>query len=235
MQIAMNVQKPKSIGGIQGEALYIDTEGSFIAQRAVEIAQSTLESFNAQLGPNNPSPLTIDSMLSKIHYYRIHDYIEQVAMTNLLPSILESHPNIKVIIIDSIAFHFRQNFSDMALRTRLLNGMAMRFMHVAEKFELAVVLMNQMTTKVRPNGNANNNNIPNNSNANGGIQGAGASLVPELSNLVPALGESWGHAATNRVILYWRDGIRHALLYKSPCHERKTVPYQVVVCIFVSL
>ena len=26
------------------------------------------------------------------------------------------------------------------------------------------------------------------------------------SMLVPALGESWGHSCTNRIILYWKDG-----------------------------
>ncbi len=45
--------------------------------------------------------------------------------------------------------------------------------------------------------------------------------------LVPALGESWAHTCTNRVVLYWRDGQRYAHLYKSPLKKADTVPYQV--------
>lgn len=45
---------------------------------------------------------------------------------------------VKVVIIDSITFHFRQDFEDMALRTRLLSGMALKLMKLAQKFNLAV-------------------------------------------------------------------------------------------------
>lgn len=40
--------------------------------------------------------------------------------------------------MDSITFHFRQDFDDMALRTRLLSGMALKLMKVAKTFSLAV-------------------------------------------------------------------------------------------------
>jgi hypothetical protein len=44
----------------------------------------------------------------------------------------------KIIIIDSVAFHFRHDFDDMALRTRLLAGMAQECMQLATSHELAV-------------------------------------------------------------------------------------------------
>lgn len=69
-----------------------------------------------------------------------------------------------MIVIDSVTFHFRHDFEDMGLRTRLLNNMAQNLMGIAESQNLAVlfsgwgfffvmlflkvVLMNQMTTKV---------------------------------------------------------------------------------------
>lgn len=45
---------------------------------------------------------------------------------------------VKVVIVDSITFHFRQEFEDMALRTRLLSGMALKLMKLAKKFNIAV-------------------------------------------------------------------------------------------------
>lgn len=40
--------------------------------------------------------------------------------------------------MDSVTFHFRQDFDDMALRTRVLSGMALKLMNLAKKFSLAV-------------------------------------------------------------------------------------------------
>jgi len=37
---------------------------------------------------------TLDSVLSRIHYYRIHDYIEQMALFNMLPTILKQNPKV---------------------------------------------------------------------------------------------------------------------------------------------
>lgn len=45
---------------------------------------------------------------------------------------------VKIVIVDSVTFHFRQDFDDMALRTRLLSGMALKLMKLAKEFSLAV-------------------------------------------------------------------------------------------------
>ncbi|KAM4702204.1 DNA repair protein RAD51 homolog 3 isoform 2-T2 [Discoglossus pictus] len=52
-------------------------------------------------------------------------------------------------------------------------------------------------------------------------------IGPSQSILVPALGESWGHAATLRIILHWESAQRFATLYKSPSQKEATVPYQI--------
>jgi RAD51-like protein 2 len=88
--------------------------------------------------------------------------------------------------MDSVAFHFRHGNSsvDFAKRARLLASMAQKLNELASKQALAVVLLNQMTTKI--------------STGRAPAGGGGGS-----SRLVPALGESWAHAATHRVQLYW--------------------------------
>lgn len=112
--------------------------------------------------------MTVDKLLEGIYYYRIHNYPEQLAVLHLLPELCQQHPQvtnhtffyplyisyicillqIRLVVVDSVAFHFRQEFKDMALRTRLLNGMAQLFLRLATQQELAVVLINQMTTKL---------------------------------------------------------------------------------------
>ena len=45
---------------------------------------------------------------------------------------------VKLIVVDSIAFQFRHDFDDLALRTRLLNGLAQSFIKMACEKQLAV-------------------------------------------------------------------------------------------------
>jgi len=41
---------------------------------------------------------------------------------------------------------------------------------------------------------------------------------------VPALGESWAHVPTQRVVLYWRQQQRHATLLKAPAVNSTLAP-----------
>ncbi|KAJ7387091.1 DNA repair protein rad51c [Desmophyllum pertusum] len=144
----------------------------------------------------------VETILSKIYVFRCHDYMQLIALSHVLPDFLMEHSKVKLIVVDSIAFHFRHDFDDLALRTRLLNGLAQSFIKMACERQLAVVFMNQMTTRVKS-----------------GQLGQ--------SHLIPALGESWGHASTIRIVLYWEDNLRFANLYKSPSRREMTVPFQI--------
>lgn len=45
---------------------------------------------------------------------------------------------VKILIIDSVSFLFRQDFDDLALRTRILSEMSLKLMKLAKSFNLAV-------------------------------------------------------------------------------------------------
>jgi len=51
------------------------------------------------------------------------------------------------------------------------------------------------------------------------------------SQQVPALGESWAHVPTQRLILYWQDRQRHAVLYKSASVRQTDVQFQITVSV----
>ncbi|XP_019620165.1 PREDICTED: DNA repair protein RAD51 homolog 3-like [Branchiostoma belcheri] len=211
MQLAIDVQIPCVFGGLGGEAVYVDTEGSFMVHRLEDMAKAavehcrhiaTVENNREQL--EAMSDFTVEHILSRIHFYRVHDWVELVALINILPEFLQQHPKIRLVVMDSIAFPFRHDFEDLSLRTRLLNGLAQNCIRLADSHKAAVVLVNQMTTKMGHSGDGQ-------------------------AHLVPALGESWGHASTIRVLLFWEAGYRYARLYKSPTREEATVPYQVTM------
>uniref|UniRef100_A0A6B2LDH7 DNA repair protein RAD51 homolog 3 n=1 Tax=Arcella intermedia TaxID=1963864 RepID=A0A6B2LDH7_9EUKA len=119
IQLTVNVHIPAAFGGAEGHAIYIDTEGSFMIERAVEMAEALVEHIASlralqeeQLkespdAPPLPPPLETTQILENIHYYRIHDYIEQIALVNILPAFLSEHPAVRLIVVDSISFHFR--------------------------------------------------------------------------------------------------------------------------------
>ncbi|KAI2584260.1 RAD51 paralog C, partial [Homo sapiens] len=58
---------------------------------------------------------------------------------------------VRLVIVDGIAFPFRHDLDDLSLRTRLLNGLAQQMISLANNHRLAVILTNQMTTKIDRN------------------------------------------------------------------------------------
>ncbi|XP_074915616.1 DNA repair protein RAD51 homolog 3 isoform X2 [Chelonoidis abingdonii] len=206
MQLAVDVQIPECFGGLAGEAVFIDTEGSFMVDRVVDIAtacvqhcQLIAETHQEEDFQKSLETFSFESILSHIYYFRCHDYTELLAQVYLLPDFLSEHSKIRLVIVDGIAFPFRHDFEDLSLRTRLLNGLAQQLISIANAHKLAVVLTNQMTTRIGQS----------------------------QSMLVPALGESWGHAATIRLIFHWDNKQRLATLYKSPSQKESTVSFHI--------
>ncbi|XP_074558475.1 DNA repair protein RAD51 homolog 3 isoform X1 [Curcuma longa] len=205
IQLAVNVQIPVQYGGLGGKAVYIDTEGSFMVERAHQIIEGCIadlfENFEHRKKESLVCPdiLQPNSFLANIFYFRVCSYTEQIAAVNYLEKFLEEHKDVKIIVVDSITFHFRRDFDDLAMRTRVLGGMSLKLMRFAKKHNLAVVLLNQVTTKF----------------ADGSFQ------------LTLALGDSWSHACTNRIILYWNGNERHAYIDKSPSLRSASAPFQV--------
>ncbi|CAL9101258.1 DNA repair protein RAD51 homolog 3-like isoform X2 [Musa acuminata AAA Group] len=205
IQLAVNVQIPVECGGLGGKAIYIDTEGSFMVERAHQIAEGCISDLLDNTAhrlkdfPACPEILQPNSFLANIFYFRICSYTEQIATINYLEKFLEEQKDVKIIVVDSITFHFRQDFDDLALRTRVLGGMSLKLMRFAKKYSLAVVLLNQVTTK----------------------------FVEGSFHLTLALGDTWSHACTNRIILYWNGNERHAYIDKSPSLRSATAPFLI--------
>lgn len=197
MQLAVNVHVPEAFGGLGGEAVYIDSEGSFLAERVAEMARALLTHLH-MLAERGRQPaqlqalaaLDLNHLLAGIHCFRVHDAAEQLAVVRRLPEFLLQRPRVRLLVIDSIAFHFRHGATgDASKRLQMLGQLTQCLTDVASKQPLAAVLINQVTTRV--------NNSTN------------------TSALAPALGESWGHACNVQLMLQWRDGEREARLYKG--------------------
>uniref|UniRef100_A0A8C4RA12 DNA repair protein RAD51 homolog 3 n=1 Tax=Eptatretus burgeri TaxID=7764 RepID=A0A8C4RA12_EPTBU len=209
LQLAVDIQIPGCFGGLGGQAAYLDTEGSFMPERLQQMSEavithcSRLASTKQERDQQDAlKTFTPDFILGNVFYFRCFDVTQLIAQSHLLPDFVDSHPKVRLVIIDSVASPFRHGVDDAALRTRLLISLAQRLAQLASTRRLAVVLTNQMTTRIHPNST-------------------------QSASLTPALGESWGHAATHRVILQWQGNRRFANLIKSPTRGEATVEFTV--------
>ncbi|KAJ3326021.1 DNA repair protein rad51c [Boothiomyces sp. JEL0866] len=184
MQLCANVQ----LSPINGKAFYIDTEGSFMASRFSQIASASIPDAD------------LETIMTNVTIAKIFSMQELLASINLLQECLEYDESLKLIVIDSIAFHFRSFVSDLIERTRILNTIAGKLRQLATEYNVAIVITNQMTTKIMEDGR---------------------------SRLVPSLGESWAHACTERLLLLWYQECRNAWLCKSSNCEENMVRYTI--------
>lgn len=174
--------------------------------------------------------MTRDRFLEGIQIFRVHDQTETIATINHLSAFLKLHTKIRLVVIDSIAFHFRQDLNDTSARSRLLSSVAQTLNQLAYDHHLAVVVVNHVTTRFE--------RAPSRGLSTTALEGedcddtmppsAGAVPVSSLQRLVPALGEQWSHCITNRIMLHWHMGAqRRASLVKSPSMPFSSVPYCV--------
>eukprot|EP01138_Halocafeteria_seosinensis_P005158 gb/GECG01005273.1/.p1 GENE.gb/GECG01005273.1/~~gb/GECG01005273.1/.p1 ORF type:complete len:400 (+),score=50.69 gb/GECG01005273.1/:1-1200(+) len=214
MQLAADCWIPKRFTGVDGSVIYIDTEGSFMIEREAEIASGLRDHLEImkqkqirKVGTDAvPSVPKLEELLSRLQVIRCCDVFEQVAAINSLEKQIEQvsedspqHP-VKLIIIDSLAFHYRHG-GDYAGRTKQLISLSQQLHKLASKYSLAVVITNHMTTRFRKD--------------------------DKSACLVPALGETWSHMCSNRLLLYWAEGERNASLVKSSSRANATCKFGV--------
>lgn len=184
LQFCASVQIPKVLGGLSSEALYIDTNTNFSIYRFKEILFASLSKCQRLL--HTSIAVQEEDALKKLHYIDAFGLEKFCTCIQNLPKFVHQHPNIKLIVIDSIAFPFKEGIS-MKKRTGLLFRLMAELHKTALENQIAVVLTNEMSTRV-------------------GLS-SGAS--------VGALGDAWAHRCSRRVLLADRGGERAALMLKS--------------------
>lgn len=148
--------------------------------------------------------MTTENYLNGIKYRRVHDQTELLASINHLSNFLSERPKIKLVIIDSIAFFFRQSLDNIPMRTRILSSVAQTLQKVAFEHKVAILVVNHMTTRIDKNTLADNN-----------------------TRIVPALGEQWSHWITTRILMSWEHNRRSAKLVKSPSRAEQSATFQI--------
>ncbi|CAD6251279.1 unnamed protein product [Miscanthus lutarioriparius] len=130
--LCVSTQLPIHMHGGNGKVAYIDTEGTFRPERIVPIAERFGMDANA--------------VLDNIIYARAYTYEHQYNLLLGLAAKMAEEP-FRLLIVDSVIALFRVDFSgrgELAERQQKLAQMLSRLTKIAEEFNVAVYITNQV-------------------------------------------------------------------------------------------
>ena len=131
-QLCLTAQLPVEQGGLDGGALYIDTENTFRPERIMQIAPR----FN----------LDPDEVLKKIIFAEAYTSHHQVVLLENSDEVIKEN-DIRLIIVDSVTSHFRSEYLGremLAPRQQELNKHLHKLIRLSRSFNTAVVVTNQV-------------------------------------------------------------------------------------------
>jgi len=134
-QLAINVQLPVSKGGLDGGALYLDTEQTFRPEWIVRMAKAAgIEAADAA---------------SKIIYSEAYNSDHQMLLLEKADRVIKDG-KLRLIIIDSLTSHFRSEYIGremLAERQQKLNNHMHRLIRLARSFNAVAIVTNQVMAK----------------------------------------------------------------------------------------
>jgi len=132
LMLSVTAQLPAEQGGLEGNAAFIDTEGTFIPERVYQIA----------------SEIGVDpaEAASKILLARAYNSSHQCLLIDKLFTLCKEN-NVKLIVVDSMISHFRGEYigrETLSERQQKLNNYLHKLVRLAEAYNIAIVVTNQV-------------------------------------------------------------------------------------------
>jgi DNA repair protein RadA len=131
-QLSVNVQLPPEENGLNGNVLYIDTEGTFVPTRIRTIAEAR--------------GLNPEKALQNVYWIRALNSDHQIAIVEGAKDFIQEH-SVKLIVLDSVTSLFRSEYpgrENLASRQQKLNLHLHNLIRLAEIYNLAVMVTNQV-------------------------------------------------------------------------------------------
>ena len=131
-QLCLTVQLPEEKGGLDGGALYIDTENTFRTDRVIQIAPR----FGIQP----------EDALKRIVFAEAYTSSHQMMLLENADEVIKEN-NIRLIIVDSLTAHFRSEYLGremLASRQQMLNKHLHKLLRLCRAFNACALITNQV-------------------------------------------------------------------------------------------
>jgi len=134
-QLAVNVQRSKADGGLEGQAVIIDTENTFRPERILQMATAH------DMDPKET--------LQNIRVARAFNSHHQMLLAEKIGEMAKETP-IRLIVVDSLTAHFRAEFvgrGALADRQQKLNTHMHNLLRIADIHNAVILVTNQVQSK----------------------------------------------------------------------------------------
>jgi DNA repair protein RadA len=166
-QLAVNVQLPREHGGLEGSAIFVDSEDTFRPERIDqmvrghddEVLADTMElhglADEGEADPTDEDALEdlVDAMLDNIHVAKAFNSNHQILLAEKAKDLASESQDdefpVRLLCVDSLTAHFRAEYvgrGELAERQQKLNKHLHDLMRVGDLNNTAVVVTNQVAS-----------------------------------------------------------------------------------------
>jgi DNA repair protein RadA len=167
-QLAVNVQLPAEHGGLEGSAIFIDSEDTFRPERIEQMVEGQTDEaledmmkLHGIVGEDEAADATdddlmadlVESVLDKIHVAKAFNSNHQILLAEKAQEIASSTQDdefpVRLLAVDSLTAHFRAEYvgrGQLADRQQKLNKHLHDLMRVGDLNNTAVLVTNQVAS-----------------------------------------------------------------------------------------
>lgn len=138
LQLCCDVQVPRDLGGVHGQALFFCTDGSFTVDRLREVASGCCKL--------SPERISVPSLLAGVHVVFLVTVSTLIENLQALPGFLKNNPRVRLVVLDSFSLPFLCGERDALRRTQFVHRAVTLLQNAATDCNVSVVLTVQMTT-----------------------------------------------------------------------------------------
>ena len=160
-QLAVTVQLPKEHGGLEGRAVFVDSEDTFRPERIddmvrgldEETIQAAMDHRGIDGSPDDEAAMgaLVEAFLDKIHVAKAFNSNHQILLAEKTQEIASEYEDtdwpVRIVCVDSLTAHFRAEYvgrGELAPRQQKLNKHLHDLTRVATLYNTAVLVTNQV-------------------------------------------------------------------------------------------
>ncbi|MFP4590348.1 MAG: DNA repair and recombination protein RadA [Halobacteriales archaeon] len=161
-QFCVNVQLPMAVGGLEGGAIFIDSEDTFRPERIDdmvrgledEVLEAAIDQRGLEGEPDDESTLEalVESFLEQIHVAKAYNSNHQMLLAEQALALVadsqdDAYP-IRLVCVDSLTAHFRAEYvgrGELADRQQKLNKHLHDLMRIGTLHNAAILVTNQVS------------------------------------------------------------------------------------------